>query len=205
MPEGEMLISIHAPHRGATDKPTVCCANDVISIHAPRGGSDQIKPGRTFLWALFQSTLPVGGATLNITLVKRRHTNFNPRSPWGERQEPISGTARTLEFQSTLPVGGATLEQLQQGLRVLFQSTLPVGGATHQGALGLSSRSISIHAPRGGSDPPGASFYSKILNFNPRSPWGERPFLTISFFRIVPISIHAPRGGSDKSICFPSQ
>ena len=34
---------------------------------------------------------------------------------------------------------------------------------------------ISIHAPRGGSDAndPGAGFANE--NFNPRSPWGERP------------------------------
>ena len=33
----------------------------------------------------FQSTLPVGGATGNTRGIKLVHTNFNPRSPWGER------------------------------------------------------------------------------------------------------------------------
>ena len=57
-----------------------------ISIHAPRGGSD----------------LGVGVVLLAA------HTDFNPRSPWGERQ--LAGffqQGRGL-FQSTLPVGGAT-------------------------------------------------------------------------------------------------
>ena len=37
--------------------------------------------------ALFQSTLPVGGATADIERVKYGKLHFNPRSPWGERQQ----------------------------------------------------------------------------------------------------------------------
>ena len=80
---------------------------------------------------------------------------------------------------------------------------------------------ISIHAPRGGSDPHGKRCGGNFLNFNPRSPRGERldrkqmcPFLSIfqstlpaggatdvhaDFIKSFTISIHAPRGGSDIS------
>ena len=34
---------------------------------------------------LFQSTLPVGGATTRPLVFHLRNTDFNPRSPWGER------------------------------------------------------------------------------------------------------------------------
>ena len=58
-------------------------------------------------------------------------------------------------------------------------------------------RKVSIHAPRGGSDPAVTDCAPTSPSFNPRSPWGER--LTASgkgqFKRLV--SIHAPRGGSD--------
>ena len=80
---------------------------------------------------------------------------------------------------------------------------------------------ISIHAPRGGSDPEAASrFPAMSTYFNPRSPWGERRLHTGAgqgpwgFQSTLPvggatplrrwdrppgakISIHAPRGGSD--------
>ena len=80
---------------------------DKISIHAPRGGSD--KPGKTqpsfaveFQSTLpvggatmyrdstndslvFQSTLPVGGATAHWHVFRIGKGHFNPRSPWGER------------------------------------------------------------------------------------------------------------------------
>ena len=56
---------------------------------------------------------------------------------------------------------------------------------------------ISIHAPRGGSDSSILSALSRILYFNPRSPWGERLAIPWVIAQVVQISIHAPRGGSD--------
>ena len=58
-----------------------------ISIHAPRVGSDHVATNIAFLLEIFQSTLPVWGAT------------FRPPP----RQPGAGG-----EFQSTLPVWGAT-------------------------------------------------------------------------------------------------
>ena len=58
---------------------------------------------------------------------------------------------------------------------MVFQSTLPVGGATVADHMGFPTKVISIHAPRGGSDSAGARRNFLRRNFNPRSPWGERP------------------------------
>ena len=77
---------------------------------------------------------------------------FNPRSPWGER--PISKATRALATR--------------------FQSTLPVGGATSRETIDSQEVSISIHAPRGGSDRIAIYPICLISYFNPRSPWGER-------------------------------
>ena len=54
-----------------------------ISIHAPRGGSD-VDTGYEKTSVIFQSTLPVGGATRSGRPLEDAF-NFNPRSPWGER------------------------------------------------------------------------------------------------------------------------
>ena len=101
-----------------------------ISIHAPRGGSDLIVFSPVFRSTVFQSTLPVGGATFCCGFGWFLFTDFNPRSPWGER--PVSPQALRLSvlFQSTLPVGGATSWGIHIDTRSTFQSTLPVGGAT---------------------------------------------------------------------------
>ncbi len=63
----------------------------------------------------------------------------------------------------------------------------------------LSQISISIHAPREGSDPSSElKRIRKLLYFNPRSPRGERPPDSIGQRRGQCISIHAPREGSDE-------
>ena len=122
----------------------------------------------------FQSTLPVGGATSKRCANPITTSNFNPRSPWGERllletpaataplfqsTLPVGGATPEFrgykaeqEFQSTLPVGGATGVEIETYRPKVFQSTLPVGGATLYVRRIYSVIHISIHAPRGGSD-----------------------------------------------------
>ena len=88
---------------------------------------------RQLLLDLFQSTLPVWGATVAHILRNPTFADFNPRSPCGERPpENISNPAVTL-----------------------FQSTLPVWGATPAVRLHGAPGQISIHAPRVGSDDSG--------------------------------------------------
>ena len=122
------------------------------------------------------------------------------------------------------PRVGSDLTRARLDLRAnLFQSTLPVWGATEEIWAALDAWAISIHAPRVGSDDPFPASTSdrvlisihaprvgsdilvplcawRIVNFNPRSPCGERPFPAWSLSSNGPISIHAPRVGSDYSL-----
>ena len=103
----------------------------------------------------FQSTLPARGATAT----RRNHfsamKDFNPRSPHGERPETrATNKSNAAGFQSTLPARGAT---------------------TYRILRGDTAALISIHAPRTGSDPSASAFRELVqVNFNPRSPHGER-------------------------------
>ena len=148
----------------------------VISIHAPRTGSDGFPPldeVKGFL--VFQSTLPARGATCTA-----------PGLPRG-------GT-----FQSTLPARGATTRKEFMSCSIAisihaprtgsdgnwvrkiktiddpFQSTLPARGATWQ--LRTHITTISYFNPR---SPHGERRLRRrrvtcLRNFNPRSPHGER-------------------------------
>ena len=134
----------------------------MISIHAPRTGSDAWREP--------------SAAT---------HSDFNPRSPHGERR--IS------------PLLGGDMSR--------FQSTLPARGATGGGSVAQRYGCISIHAPRTGSDPARRCCSRQPPDFNPRSPHGERPASPLSSSILRMISIHAPRTGSDlatSSGCLPS-
>ena len=103
--------------------------------------------------------------------------NFNPRSPCGERLIRCASPSRSfLGFQSTLPVWGATL--LLGGVflcSMRFQSTLPVWGATDSLLLcWAGSRFQSTLPVWGATCLVGLHFRKLFVNFNPRSPCGER-------------------------------
>ena len=144
----QSTLPVWGATRQGADKMPAC----VISIHAPRVGSDD-----------------------RIRWPPPQPTYFNPRSPCGERPpavrqcgqwHPISIHAprvgsdwvynthrkRPKKFQSTLPVWGATLLWPQRPGSWRFQSTLPVWGATLGPGLSPPGKTISIHAPRVGSD-----------------------------------------------------
>ena len=101
---------------------------------------------------------------------------FNPRSPCGERRYSHRPWWPPSGFQPTLPVRGATcIRAIRCRVRPLFQPTLPVRGATafhcgysfHQVDFNPRSPCGERHGPVCPFPPP--------VHFNPRSPCGERP------------------------------
>ena len=146
----------------------------MISIHAPRTGSDSAAQIYTSFASRFQSTLPARGATTWGAKKYASQDDFNPRSPHGERRQrrrndggkqdfnprsphgerpPSSGTpASPWRFQSTLPARGATGTSSSAATDWTFQSTLPARGAT----CWEHTTHFTPH------------------DFNPRSPHGER-------------------------------
>ena len=58
-----LTVSIHAPREGSDNKSGRWIVTHVVSIHAPREGSDNWSSTSRPLWLVFQSTLPVKGAT----------------------------------------------------------------------------------------------------------------------------------------------
>ena len=211
-----------------------------ISIHAPRGGSDttilrlaflppnfnprspwgerRISVEIAVLFRSFQSTLPVGGATVSPGRTSLQRKDFNPRSPWGER--PVCSVAHVFHkdfnprspwgerlavgsilmplrlFQSTLPVGGATSLFVVSFVQMSFQSTLPVGGATIFIILFLLTSAFQSTLPVGG-----ATTLDKrdvqLFIFQSTLPVGGATPEDICINASNRISIHAPRGGSD--------
>ena len=123
---------------------------------------------------VFQSTLPVRGATI-IRCVVNLHR---------------------LRFQSTLPVRGATCRLYRDAQRFAISIHAPRAGSDtqlrradrqkghfnprspcgerHLDSIGSTKRYISIHAPRAGSDHISIVLSSCNVYFNPRSPCGER-------------------------------
>ena len=124
-------------------------------------------------------------------------------------------------FLSTLSLRRATAERLCNALEYLhFYPRSPCGERQALGLLGWLRVLISIHALLAESDPCGAArgaaagvFLSTLSlrratsrrsrrqrhrNFYPRSPCGERPALSQSSAKSIPISIHALLAESDR-------
>src|SRR5699024_3335562 len=94
------------PARGATAQVTHDVVYLVISIHAPREGSDQ-----------------------NASLIITRVAYFNPRSPRGERLPILVKGLAECPFQSTLPARGATTDVTPVGLCVRISIHAPREGS----------------------------------------------------------------------------
>ena len=147
-----------------------------ISIHAPRVGSDIFLGVIVLCLFIFQSTLPVWGATISAfqrgTLSIFQSTlpvwgatpaqgdrkaaagHFNPRSPCGERHLSVLYMVKPDDFNPRSPCGERLNVIVPAVVISTFQSTLPVWGATTINTTeARRSRGISIHAPRVGSDP----------------------------------------------------
>ena len=169
-----------------------------ISIHAPRGGSDE-------------RGIQIGGHA----------QHFNPRSPRGERLGVLSADRTAIAISIHAPRGGSDFFRVRSGYKYrLFQSTLPAGGATLKGASGLKPVAFQSTLPAGGATSCKPKSNRCIRHFNPRSPRGERRINALRYSQpnlfqstlpaggattikvYVPrdkkISIHAPRGGSDR-------
>ena len=154
-----------------------------ISIHAPREGSDSTVQLRNESIIRFQSTLPARGATGITGEAGSQQENFNPRSPRGERLQTAPQAQGPCTFQSTLPARGATENQQEYDRLQSISIHAPREGSDIQISDGIGWLSnISIHAPREGSDCRLTGEYLADTNFNPRSPRGERRGLFSYFY-----------------------
>ena len=126
----DKCISIHAPHTGSDPSDYSCrkCGSNFnprspyrerleemidsqwIYDFNPRSPyrERQLDPLLGLSLLLFQSTLPIQGATIYTSRHKISLHNFNPRSPYRERPASNPMSCSTLGFQSTLPIQGAT-------------------------------------------------------------------------------------------------
>ena len=139
----------------------------------------------------------MGGATHRLVNTGIFHFYFNPRSPWGERQVTGLPPRLNFPFQSTLPVGGATRSKVYHPHQQSISIHAPRGGSDDGQDSGGHRGAISIHAPRGGSDCSVHLLCDVLLQFQSTLPVGGATPVPFTVLFPLQISIHAPRGGSD--------
>ena len=138
------------------------------------------------------------GATRRRSAHRTWCTDFNPRSPCGERHGLQDALCRQPNFNPRSPCGERQGGDIFSTTLCKFQSPLPVWGATATTLVNAPCGvSISIPAPRVGSDikpqfPQTIGFFISIPA--PRVGSDSTP---AEICRGFPISIPAPRVGSD--------
>ena len=102
-------------------------------------------------------------------------------------------------FQSTLPARGATSSTFADLLGSAHFNPRSPHGERRAGESRLRrADSISIHAPRTGSDRSGAGRTAVHLPISIHAPRTGSDIINNSTFETIKISIHAPRTGSDR-------
>ena len=168
------------PARGATNGISRYSMPLLISIHAPRTGSD-------------------GTDAASVA----QDCHFNPRSPHGERLGgPPAQPHQDGQFQSTLPARGATDREQERAKTLIFQSTLPARGATVVKVRVRLIEPFQSTLPARGATIPARRVSRGSTHFNPRSPHGERQkkhILDMGISNFNPRSPHGERHPPDES------
>ena len=172
--EQQLVISIHAPARGATWPLPLCCSVTPYFNSRPCERGDFHPPSD------------------NPKIVKFQFT------PLREGRRKVAGTTTlTWEISIHAPARGATVDVVVLGLRVEISIHAPARGATMLPGVISIAVAISIHAPARGATP-------RRLRRLPRPYFNSRPCergdrnIPSSELGITVISIHAPaRGATD--------
>ena len=101
-------------------------------------------------------------------------SNFNPRSPRGERHRVLGKAAPTRIISIHAPREGSDMIAFDLLWQVLISIHAPREGSDLPGDYCNDHFDISIHAPREGSDIRLFDLFGDLPYFNPRSPRGER-------------------------------
>ena len=145
----------------------------------------------------FNSRSPCGERLSLSDMRIKRFTNFNPRSPMQRMTGIHAGIghpcAISIHVLYKRAAGGIPTGLTQN----VFQSTPPLRRVTRFPIALRNGNAISIHAPRVGSDVRLGRHRQRRRHFNPRSPCGERLLARSRPYACGAISIHAPRAGSD--------
>ena len=150
-----LLISIHAPARGATFAADISFAFGYHFNPRSREGSDTVYTGP-----------------------QRVHPDFNPRSREGSDQCCCDVKQQILEFQSTLPRGERLIFLGWLSRSVTISIHAPARGATSCADTWRTSRTNFNPRSREGSDVSDVLCFSSHADFNPRSREGSDIYIT---------------------------
>ena len=170
----EVLVSIHAPARGATITPSGAKIFEFVSIHAPargatfmlfspfspspcfnpraRAGRDRKDCGIQTRSLRVSIHAPARGATARTAVSSSFPPRFNPRARAGRDKDGCIKRYCDDQFQSTRPCGARRVTTLVEGTEFVVSIHAPARGATVPSAVTLSTTTCFNPRARAGRD-----------------------------------------------------
>jgi len=188
----KVIVSIHAPARGATARRPQPARHPPVSIHAPARGATAILEE----WIkdpTFQSTPPRGGRPRTV-LCSLSLRSFNPRPrAGGDRNIPSPRSTPVVSIHA--PARGATKLDAAYGDGIKVSIHAPARGATPPAWPKCGGNCRFNPRPRAGGDTRTTTHERSRRRFNPRPRAGGDPLL-FGNQGAAPVSIHAPARGA---------
>ena len=187
-------FNLRSPHGERLSKYNVTENPMNISIYAPRTGSDQQECTDKAMHSTISIYAPRTGSDSLTSASRHEYRDFNLRSPHGERHNGTTLHHPHQRFQSTLPARGATFGVVRVTSPVSISIYAPRTGSDNHNSRSSYSCHISIYAPRTGSDGGHQLREYMETDFNLRSPHGERPFFFASSLGNIDFNLRSPHG-----------
>ena len=169
----------------------------IISIHAPARGAT-LPFGRVTIFPTISIHAPARGATAPASVDVIGLADFNPRTREGCDMRSIVRCVHRADFNPRTREGCDACRPPMFKTRSKFQSTHPRGVRRYVDIYSLFHNFISIHAPARGATHAAPPLTRTWRDFNPRTREGC-DFLPAVVRPDVRISIHAPARGATVS------
>ena len=151
---------------------TINATSILISIHAPARGATMIY-GKNGIKERYFNPRSREGSDLETGLKRLSEQTFQSTLPRGERLKIVKTTVWVFVFQSTLPRGERQGRSISPASATNISIHAPARGATVFVSLLPVRNSISIHAPARGATHLQSMEVLADLHFNPRSREGS--------------------------------
>ena len=146
-----VLVSIHAPAWGATNRNIADDAEPLVSIHAPAWGATDLK-SQWYITKKVSIHAPAWGATFLMHLIMGGFPlGFNPRARMGRDHYNTVQSVGHVLFQSTRPHWARQFIAGKGKFRRLVSIHAPAWGATVDSEYAGQVIEVSIHAPAWGA------------------------------------------------------
>ena len=126
---------------------------------------------------------------------------FNPRSPYGERLSALRAQVAARNFNPRSPYGERPGAAEARFACPPISIHAPLTGSDDAVPPEPTAEEISIHAPLTGSDLGEGAISFEDIDFNPRSPYGERPAPSATLSSNSSFQSTLPLRGATQAVC----